>query len=140
MAEPKTRKTDASVADFIDAVADERQRADCRVLIRMMQKATKAKPAMWGPSIVGFGSSPVVYADGSSLDWPILGFSPRKQSLSIYLMPGFDDSAASLKKLGKVKTGKSCVYVRRLEDVDLGVLDAMIVDSVKRTRRTTKAR
>ncbi|MBK6942928.1 MAG: DUF1801 domain-containing protein [Planctomycetes bacterium] len=140
MAEPKTRKTDASVADFIDAVADERQRADCRVLIRMMQKATKAKPAMWGPNIVGFGSSPVVYANGSTLDWPIIGFSPRKPSLSIYLMPGFDASAAALKKLGKVKTGKSCLYVKRLADVDVGVLDAMIVDSVKRVRQQARAR
>lgn len=140
MAEPKTRRTTASVDAFIDGVSDAVQRDDSKTLIRLMKKATRADPAMWGPNIVGFGSAPVVYADGSELDWPMLGFSPRKQSLSIYLMPGFDASPTTLKKLGKVKTGKSCLYVKRLSDVDLKVLEALIVDSVKRTKQRLDAR
>lgn len=117
MAEPKTRPTTASVTDFIAKVPDEIKRADCKVLVKMMQTATGCKPVMWGEAIVGFGSK---------LDWPVIAFAPRKQDLTIYIMPGFDKYQPLLKKLGKHKTAKVCLYVKKLADVDLAVLKKLI--------------
>jgi hypothetical protein len=134
MAEPKTKKTDASVAAFLDAVADPGRREDARVVLGLMKRITGEEPKMWGPSIVGFGSYTYVYASGQTGDWPIAAFSPRKQALTLYLMPGFERDADLLKRLGKHKTGKSCLYLNRLADVDAGVLEELVRLSVERMR------
>src|SRR5262245_44439754 len=114
MAELKTQKTGASVKAFIDAVPDAERRADCRKVAKLMQEVRGAKPAMWGPGIVGFGQQTRQYASGRELDWFLAGFSPRKQDLVLYLMGGYDGKQALLKRLGRHKTGKSCLYLKRL--------------------------
>ncbi len=129
MAEPKTRPNKESVAKFIVALADEVKREDCKMLVKLMQAATGCKPVMWGTSIVGFGSKPIKYANGTELDWPVIGFSPRKNNLTVYIMPGFDKLSPLLKKLGKHKTAKACLYLNRLADVDLAVLKKIIDSS-----------
>ena len=128
--EPKTRPTGASVAAFIDAVPDERRRADCREVGLMMQTATGAPPEMWGPSIVGFGRWRLRYANGREDDWPLIGFSPRKADLVLYLMPGFEQRGDLLARLGRHKTGKVCLYLKRLSDVDPVVLRELVDASV----------
>jgi hypothetical protein len=135
MAEPKTRPTKASVAAFIKRLPDERTRADCLTLIAIMEKATGEKAVMWGPSIVGFGRYSLAYADGSEADWPITGFSPRKQDLTLYVLGGFDGRAALLKNLGKHRTGKVCLYIKRLADVDMKVLKAIVEAQVRHMRK-----
>jgi len=132
MAELKTRPTKVSPASFIAGIADAATRRDCRTLMAMMKKATGAPPVMWGPSIVGFGRHHYVYESGREGDCPVTGFSPRKGSLSIYCMAGFRAVAPLMKRLGKHKTGKSCLYIKRLEDVDTKVLERLIEESVKR--------
>ncbi len=134
MAELKTRATTASVAKFLAAITDEGRRKDGRKIAVMMEKITRAKPKMWGPSIVGFGEYKYTYADGRELDWPMVGFSPRKQAISIYLMGGLQHQAKWLKKLGKHKTGKGCLYVNRLADIDFEVLTAMVKASVAKMK------
>lgn len=129
--EPKTKKTKASVSKFIAAVADEQRRADCEQVTTLMQRATGEAPAMWGESIVGFGMYRYQYASGTSGDWPIVGFSPRKNDLTLYLMPSFPERDALLAKLGKHKTGKTCLYLKRLADVDMDVLTQLIDASVR---------
>ena len=131
MTEPKTRPTRASVAAYIRRLPDERTRADCVTLVALMEKVTGEKAVMWGPSIIGFGTYRLGYADGSEADWPIAGFSPRKQDLTIYLMGVFDRHADLMKKLGKHRTGKVCLYIRRLADVDMKVLKELVVASVR---------
>lgn len=126
MAEPKTRENDASVDAFIDALDDPRRQADCRALVEMMQAAAGAPPRMWGKSIVGFGHYTYVYASGRSGEWMRIGFSPRKRDLTLYIMPGFEGFEALLAQLGKHKTGKSCLYVKRLEGLNLEVLQQLI--------------
>ncbi len=130
MAELKTQKNKASVEEFISGVDDEGKRDDCRVVIDMMRDVTGEEPAMWGPSIVGFGSYHYKYASGREGDWMKTGFSPRKQALTLYIMSGFSDYDALLAKLGKYKTGKSCLYVKSLADVDLEVLRELVEKSV----------
>ena len=132
MAELKTRPTNASVSDFLDGVEDDERRKDCKAVVKIMQKATGAKPKMWGPSIVGFGSQRFKYASGRELDWPLAAFSPRKKDLTVYLMPGFERYHDLMKSLGKHSTGKSCLYIKRLSDIDLKVLQTLVEDSVKR--------
>lgn len=134
MAELKTKKTDASVEAFLDGVADPRRREDARVVLELMKRITGEEPKMWGPGIVGFGSYTYTYASGQTGDWPIAGFSPRKQALTLYLMPGFEKDADLMKRLGKHKTGKSCLYLNRLADVDAGVLEELVRRSVERMR------
>ncbi len=134
MAELKTKKTGASVEAFLDGVADPRRREDARVVLELMKRITGEEPKMWGPSIVGFGSYTYTYASGQTGDWPIAGFSPRKQALSLYLMPGFEKDADLMKRLGKHKTGKSCLYLNRLADVDASVLEELVRRSVERMR------
>ncbi len=129
MAELKTKQTRESVSEFIGAL-DAKRQADCRTLVKMMKDITGAKPMMWGPSIVGFGSYHYKYASGREGDWFLTGFSPRKQNLSIYLMCAVAGSAPLLKKLGKHKTGKSCLYVKTLADIDLPTLRELIRQSV----------
>jgi len=138
MAELKTKKTNASVSAFLLRMADPEQRKDCRTLARMMGKATGAKPKMWGGSIVGFGSYHYEYASGRQGDWFMVGFSPRKQSLSIYLLDWCEGWGTLVGKLGKHRTGKACLYVKRLSDVDVSVLDRLIRQSVRRMRKRSK--
>ncbi len=135
MAEPKTRPTTASVAKFIAAVPDLTRRADCRALATLMRRVTGARPKMWGPGIVGFGSCQLRYADGSELDWPLAAFSPRKQALTVYLTADFREHGLLLKRLGPHKASSSCcLYLKRLDDVDLDVLEKLVTLSVARSR------
>jgi hypothetical protein len=132
MTEPKTTRTTASVADFLDAVADPQRRADAIALNALMREATGTEPAMWGTAIVGFGSYRYHYASGREGDWPAAAFSPRKQQLVVYLGGGFDQYATALANLGKHTIGKSCLYIKRLADVDTATLRAMIEDNFTR--------
>lgn len=130
MSENKTRPTDASVEAFLDAVNDDGKRSDARVLVDMMAEVTGAPGVMWGSSIVGFGSYHYRYASGREGDFLEVGFSPRKRALTIYVMPGFSDYDDLLERLGKHTTGKSCLYVKRLSDIDLGALRELLERSV----------
>jgi len=130
MAELKTRPTAASVKEFLDGIADERRRRECRAVAKLMREVTGEKPRMWGPSIVGYGSYTYRYESGRSGEWFLTGFSPRKTSLTLYIMAGFARHAALMKRLGRHTTGKSCLYLRRLEDVDLEVLRELVRESV----------
>jgi hypothetical protein len=132
MAELKTQVTKASVEKFLDAIKDEKKRQDCYQLLKIMKKATRAEAKMWGTSIIGFGDHHYVYASGREGDWFLTGFSPRTQNLTLYMMGGFDGEI--LKKLGKYKTGKGCLYINKLEDVDTKVLNELITKSVKKTK------
>ncbi len=131
MADVMTKKTTASVTSFIDAVENETRRADARAVLELMTEVTGEQPALWGSSIVGFGA----YKSASG-DWPIVGFSPRKTNLVLYIMPGFAEHEALLKKLGKHKTGKSCLYINKLADVDVAALRALVERSVAHMRET----
>ena len=130
MAEAKTQPTKASVAAFLAAIPDEERRRDCKLVAKIMREATGAKPVLWGTNIVGFGTYRYRYASGREGDWPVTAFSPRKNDLTLYIMPGFDDNAGLLARLGRHKTGKSCLYLKRLADVDLAVLQEIIAKSV----------
>jgi hypothetical protein len=130
MAELKTKATNASVDKFLADVKDEQRRQDCLTVAKMMQQATKAEPKMWGPSIVGFGAMTYRYATGRELEWFRIGFSPRKDSLTLYIMPGVESYPQHLAKLGKYTTGKSCLYIKKLADVDQAVLKKLIADSL----------
>ena len=130
MAEPKTKATTGSVTDFL-AKVDEDRRKDCRTIVKMMQKATGAKPRMWGTSIVGFGDRRLKYDSGRELDWFVIGFSPRKRDLTLYVGLGSGHHDAELKSLGKYTTGKGCLYIKRLADVDVKVLQTLVEESVK---------
>lgn len=129
MGEPKTRAGDASVAAFLAQQPDER-RADCEAVSAMMQAATGEPATMWGGSIVGFGRYAYV-SSGKTNEWPLVGFSPRKNELVLYLTAGFDDAGALLDKLGRHRTGKACLYVKRMADVDAQVLRRLIDASVE---------
>lgn len=132
MAELKTKATTASVAKFINAIDDDQKRKDCKTLLSMMTKATKTKPVMWGPSIVGFGDHDYFGASGKPTRWFEVGFSPRKAALSLYLMGGKD--AKLLAKLGPSSMGAGCLYIKRLDDVHQATLQKLIDTSVKRLR------
>jgi hypothetical protein len=134
MAQNKTKPTSASVAAFIEAVPDETKRADARALINLMQSASGEKPKMWGPSIIGFGSIPYKYDSGREGDMPLIGFSPRKAASVLYGVAGFSGADALLAKLGKHTTGKGCLYIKKLADVDQKVLERMIVKAVAAKR------
>lgn len=131
MVEPKTQKTNANVKDFLNTIPTEQTRADCFEIVKMMKQATKAEPAMWGSSIIGFGEYMMTYASGKQAPWPLVGFSPRKQNITIYINPGFETYSNQLKKLGKHSTAKVCLYIKKLSDVDKQVLKEIIIDSVK---------
>ncbi|MGI9054397.1 MAG: DUF1801 domain-containing protein [Pyrinomonadaceae bacterium] len=130
-AELKTKKTDQSVEDFLNEIADEQQREDAKKISEMMRKASKQEPKMWGASIVGFGEYQYTYASGREGDWMRIGFSPSKQNLTVYIMDGFEKYDELMAQLGKYKTGKSCLYIKRLSDVDEKVLKELIAESVK---------
>jgi hypothetical protein len=129
MAELKTKPTKASVAEFLKSLDASRQ-ADCKTLTKMMEEATGSKAKMWGSAIIGFGDTHYKYASGNSGDWFPMGFSPRKNALTLYLMGGLDE--ALLVKLGKYKRGKGCLYIGKLADVDLGTLQELMKVSLKR--------
>jgi uncharacterized protein DUF1801 len=139
MPELKTRPTTASVTGFIERQPDEQTRADCLTLVALMEQVTGEQAVMWGPSIIGFGTYRLVYANGSEADWPIAGFSPRKKDLTIYLTGVFERRPELMKKLGKHSTGKVCLNIRRLADVDMKVLKELVVDSVRHLRENYRA-
>ena len=136
MAEVKTKRTKASVPAFLKGIGDDARREDCLALLRIMTRAAKTKPEMWGSSIVGFGSYDYKYASGRTGDWPLTAFAPRKQDLTLYIMPGFDRYGALLRKLGRHRTAKCCLYIKRLSDVDPTVLEQLVAASVKDMKRT----
>ncbi len=138
MAENKTKATKESVHAFINSIEDVQKRADSKAVMKMMQEVTKEKPRMWGPSIVGFGTYHYKYESGREGDAALTGFSPRKQALSVYIVPGFSKYAVLMKKLGKYKTGRSCLYIKKLEDVDQKVLKELVKQSVSSMRKKYK--
>lgn len=130
MSEIKTKVTNASVTEFLESIESEQKKKDSFTLLKIFSKITKEKPKMWGPSIIGFGS--YHYKSERSRqegDWMLTGFSPRKQSLTLYIMPGFKECAAELKKLGKHTTSVGCLYINKLDDVDMKVLEKIIQTS-----------
>ena len=126
MAEAKTKPTNEDVTEFLERVAEGERRSDCVTLVDLMRDATGDEPKMWGSSIIGFGNH---------RDWPVVGFSPRKNELTLYIMSGFDKYQPLLAKLGKHKTGKSCLYVKKLRDVDMAVLRELVNESVKQIKK-----
>jgi Domain of unknown function (DU1801) len=129
--ELKTKATPISVPDFIEAVADERQRDDAKKIVAMMERLSGHPPKMWGPSIIGFGSYHYKYDSGHEGDMARIGFSPRKANTVLYILDGFESHADLMAKLGKHKTGKSCLYIKRLSDIDEVVLEQLCVESLK---------
>jgi hypothetical protein len=134
MAENKTKPTQLSVSAFIKTIADETQRADATALVKIMQSATGKKPKMWGSSIIGFGSYHYTYDSGREGDMPIVGFSPRKAATVLYIGLGSGGSDAQLAKLGKHTTGKGCLYIKKLADVEAKVLESLIQKRVAKMR------
>ena len=134
MAELKTKENSASVAAFLSAIEDTEKRADAKKIAAMMREATGSRAKMWGKSIVGFGSYHYKYSSGREGDWMLIGFSPRKQNLTMYIMTGFKEFDALMGRLGKHKTGKSCLYVKRLADIDVKVLSSLMKRSIRYMR------
>ncbi|MCZ7557208.1 MAG: DUF1801 domain-containing protein [Bacteroidia bacterium] len=135
MAELKTRPTEVDVHAFLESIPDAARREDCKVLYALMKNATGLEGCMWGDSIVGFGTYHYVYDSGREGDWFLTGFSPRKQNLTLYIMSGFRNYQDLLKGLGPCKTGSSCLYVKRLSDIDQSILTRMIDDSIRYLRK-----
>jgi hypothetical protein len=126
MAEIKTQKTDDSVDDFITGIEDDRKREDSKTLLDIMERVTGEEPSMWGPSIIGFGDQQYKYESGREGEWFKIGFSPRKQNLTLYVTDYIPDGDPLLANLGKHTTGKACIYIKRLEDVDIGILEKLV--------------
>ncbi|MDN5211095.1 DUF1801 domain-containing protein [Fulvivirgaceae bacterium BMA12] len=135
MSELKTRENDSKVIDFINGIEDGKKRQDCLEVMQIMKEITAREPKMWGGSIIDFGKYHYKYASGREGDWFLTGLSPRKQSLTLYLMSGLENDNQLLARLGKYKTGKACLYIKKLEDVDRDVLREMITRSVESTTR-----
>ena len=138
MAELKTKKTVVSVDDFLAKVSPEKKRRDAVALCELMKKVTKLEPKLWGPSMVGFGDYHYKYESGHEGDTFLVGFSPRKQNLTLYVMPGFAQYGELLAKLGKHKTGKGCLYINTLDDVDVPTLQALIKRALADTKKLNK--
>jgi hypothetical protein len=139
LAEIKTKQTDSSVEDFIAKIADEQKRNDSLLLLRLMKKLSKEKPRMWGASMIGFGK--MIYkspATGREVEWFKIGFSPRKTNLSLHLTMNIKSQAAALKKLGKHKTGAGCLYINKLEDIDMKVLEGIIDSALNKKQKGVK--
>ena len=136
MTELKTKPNDKSVIEFLNNVENKRRREDSFAVLKLMKEVTEEEPLMWGDSIVGFGSYHYKYSSGREADWLQIGFSPRKQSLTIYIMDGFEKYEELLDQLGKHKTGKSCLYINKLDDVSIPVLKDIMTESVKYVRET----
>jgi hypothetical protein len=139
MAELKTKRNRKSVRKFIAGVENDRRRADAEAVLALMEEVMGEKPAMWGDKIVGFGSYRYKYESGREGDWFVVGLSPGKARLSLYIMTGFSRYQDLLKKLGKHKTGSCCLYINRLEDIDMKVLRRIIKDSAARVKRSDKS-
>ena len=135
MATPKTKPTEVSVESFLNAVEDESKRNDSFAILNIMKEITGEEPVMWGPSIVGFGNYHYKYASGTEGDWMLTGFSPRKQALTVYIMAGFSKYDELMSKLGKYKIGKSCLYIKRLSDVDEAVLRELVKSSIEAVKK-----
>lgn len=135
MAELKTKRTNASVTAFLKRVTDDTRRQDCLTVLRIMKRATRAQPRMWGSSIVGFGTYHYQYGSGRQAEWFLTGFAPRKQDLTLYIMAGPARYKPLLAKLGKYKTGRACLYIKRLTDVNLTVLQRLVSASVRRMKQ-----
>ena len=138
MVENKTKENNASVTAFLNSLEDKRKRSDAKTIAAMMRKATGKRAKMWGTSIVGFGSYHYKYESGREGDAALVAFSPRKQNLTVYIMPGFKEFPGLMKKLGIYKTGKSCLYLKKLQDVDANVLQRLITESVRLMRKRYK--
>ncbi len=138
MVELKTKRNQASVADFLNAIEDDQVRRDCWAIAEIMQKAANAEPQMWGTSIVGFGSYHYKYASGREADWMLTGFSPRKQNITLYIMAGFEQYGEMLAQLGRHSCGKSCLYIRRLADLHLPTLKKLVKASVQHMIKTNQ--
>ena len=132
----KTVKNDKSVTDFLNSVEHQKRREDSFEILKLMTEITGEEPAMWGDSIIGFGDYKYKYKSGREGEWMYVGFSPRKQNLTLYIMDGFDGHTKLLEKLGKHKTGKSCLYINKLEDVDQDVLREIVKQSVDHMKAT----
>jgi hypothetical protein len=139
MPEVKTKPTRESVTAFLNKVPDARRREDATALLALMRRATKSEPVMWGTNIIGFGSYRYKYAGGREGEMPLIGFSPRKQNLTLYVMPGFDGFEDELNDLGPHAIGKSCLYIKRLADIDLSALNKILAKSVAKMRKKTAA-
>ena len=135
MSNPKTTRNDGDVQAYLESVTNKQRRQDALTMLELMREITGEEAEMWGESIVGFGSYRYRYASGRQGDWFLTGFAPRKQALTLYIMPGFERYEALLTKLGKHKIGKSCLYINKLADVDEDVLKEIIAASVERMRR-----
>lgn len=134
MTENKTQATDASVEDYITAISDEAKRKDSQTLIDLLKKITGEPPVLWGDSIIGFGSYHYQYESGREGDMPLIGFSPRKREFALYIMTGFEQLQVYLSQLGKHKTGKSCLYIKRLSDIKLNILNEIMNKSVQQLK------
>lgn len=134
MSELKTQPQDGSVEAFLDGIENEGRREDCRAVAQLMREVTGEDPVLWGPSIVGFGSYHYRYESGREGDWFLTGFAPRKTALTLYIMAGFPRFDELMERLGRYRTGKSCLYVNRLDDVDLDVLRELVTRSVEHMR------
>jgi len=137
-AKNKTVENNLSVSAFLNSVEDDQKRKDAKALLKLFKEVTGLKPKMWGTSIVGFGSYHYVYESGREGDMPMTGFSPRKQNMTLYIMGGFTDYEALLSTIGKHKTGKSCFYFKKLEDIDQEVLTKMIKKSIVHVKKKYK--
>jgi hypothetical protein len=135
----KTQATKLSVIDFLEGLSDEDRKKDCLAVLKIMEKVTGAKAKMWGSAIIGFGDCHLKYESGRELDWFLVGFSPRKQNLTLYIMSGFKGYDELMKKLGKFKTSSSCIYVNKLSDIDEKTLYEIIELSVDYMRKKYKA-
>ncbi len=136
MAENKTQPTKTSATDYLHDIEDLQRKKDCQTIAAMMEEVTGEPPVMWGASIVGFGQYHYKYASGREGDFLIVGFSSRKQNIALYMMCGYEHQEALMTKLGKYKTGKSCLYIKRLDDIDMNVLKELITDAVNYMRTT----
>ena len=136
MTEPKTKATEASVQTFLETITDDQRRNDCLAVMKVLQKITKAEAKMWGANIIGFGTFRLRYPNGREIDWMQVGLSPRKQNLTLYIhgayvQGGLETQEQLTQGLGKFKTGKGCLYIKKLEDIDMTTLEKLITASIK---------
>jgi hypothetical protein len=136
MAELKTKQTGESVDEFLNGIADPQRRQECVAVLELMKQATGCEPAMWGAGMIGFDRYHYRYDSGREGDWFVTGLSPRKAALTVYVMAGFDRYDSIMARLGKYKTGKSCLYIKRLDDIDLDALRELIDESVRHVKRS----
>ncbi|RMG73216.1 MAG: DUF1801 domain-containing protein [Chloroflexi bacterium] len=136
MSQNKTVPTDGDVVAFLNLVEPQKKREDSFAILELIQQVTGEQPVMWGDSIIGFGRYHYRYSSGREGEWLLVGFSPRKQAITLYIMAGFDDYADLLQKLGKYKTGKSCLYIKKIEDINLDILRELVRQSVAHIKET----